>query len=38
MTQKRVLLETGHDDDVIFKFVENEWYVERKYTDNYYGL
>ena len=38
MTQKKVLLEYGHDGEVIFKFVMNDWYVERKDTFDYYGL
>ena len=38
MAQKKILLEYGHDGDIIFKFVINEWYIERKDTYNYYGL
>ncbi len=35
---KTILLETGHDLEVIFRVVNNECLIERKDTINYYDL
>ena len=35
---KNILLETGHDIEVIFRPVNNECLVERRDTINYYKL
>lgn len=34
----KVILETGHDLNIIFRPVVNEWLIERKDTYRYYNL